>query len=141
MLGGRENLKGVDIDSIKVGDRQRKSLGDMEGLCDSIRRLGLINPITIDSIGDIKSAPAVIPTNPARIPFKVIVKSGFFRKDQEAVIAPIAPALAAKDVVTNTKETNPGSAVRTDPPLKPNHPNQRRKTPITAKGIECPGIG
>src|SRR6266567_3671998 len=35
------------IDSIIVDDRQRKELGDIADLADSIRRLGLIHPIVI----------------------------------------------------------------------------------------------
>ncbi len=35
------------IDSIIVDDRQRKELGDVDDLADSIRRLGLIHPIVI----------------------------------------------------------------------------------------------
>ena len=48
---------------------------------------------------------------------------------------PMIPDAPAKVVVTNTKEIPPGSADNTDPPLKPYHPNQSRKTPIDAKGI------
>ena len=33
------------------------------------------------------------------------------------------------------------SAERTDPPLNPYHPNQRRNTPIAVSGILCPFIG
>jgi len=55
--------------------------------------------------------------------------------------APIAPAAAAKEVVTNTNDTSKGLADNTEPPLNPNHPNHNKNTPIAAKGIECPVIG
>ena len=50
------------------------------------------------------------------------------------------PAAAAKQVVTRVKEVNSGSAERTEPPLNPNHPNQRIKTPAAAKGMLWRGI-
>lgn len=37
----------VEIDQIKIHKRVRKNLGDLEPLKDSIRRYGLLNPITI----------------------------------------------------------------------------------------------
>lgn len=39
----------VNIAEIKVKHRVRKDLGDLEALKDSLRRYGLLNPITIDS--------------------------------------------------------------------------------------------
>lgn len=39
----------VNISEIKVKHRIRKDLGDIEPLKDSLRRYGLLNPITIDS--------------------------------------------------------------------------------------------
>ena len=65
----------------------------------------------MEDVGPIKSAPAVIPTNPARIPFNTIVISGFLRTVQEVSIAPTAPADAASDVVTNTRDTNPDERI------------------------------
>ncbi len=51
-------------------------------------------------------------------------------------IPAIPPVAAAKHVVTHTNEMSSGSALRTEPPLKPNHPNHSKKTPITASGAE-----
>ena len=48
------------------------------------------------------------------------------------------PAAAAKQVVTNVSEVSVGSAERTEPPLNPNQPNHKIKTPAEAKGILCP---
>ena len=52
----------------------------------------------------------------------------------------IPPAAAARQVVTNVKEVNSGSADNTEPPLNPNHPNQSINTPAAATGMLCPGI-
>ena len=52
----------------------------------------------------------------------------------------MAPAEAASEVVTNTRETVPGSALSTEPPLNPNQPNQSKNTPIVAMGMLWPGI-
>lgn len=39
----------VNISDIKVKKRVRKDLGDLDALKDSLRRYGLLNPITIDN--------------------------------------------------------------------------------------------
>ena len=93
-----------------------------------------MKPTIIELIGLITSAPAVIPTKPAKEPFNIIDRSGFLLIDHEATIAPIIPAAPARVVVTKTKDTPPGSADKTEPPLKPYQPNQSRKTPIEARG-------
>jgi len=80
------------------------------------------------------SAPAVIPTKPAKIPLRAIVKSGFLMMSQLAIIDAIPPAHAANVVVVNTNPNGPGLADRTEPPLNPNHPKNRRKVPIAARG-------
>ena len=38
----------VDVNSIKIGERFRKDSGDLQPLVDSIKDIGLLNPITID---------------------------------------------------------------------------------------------
>src|SRR5262245_25980150 len=38
----------MKIAEIKVGDRSRTDLGDLEGIAGSVARIGLINPITVD---------------------------------------------------------------------------------------------
>ena len=58
----------------------------------------------------------------------------------DVIDATTPPAAAAKQVVTRVNEVNDGSADKTDPPLKPNQPNQRIKTPAVANGILCPGM-
>ena len=52
----------------------------------------------------------------------------------------IPPAAAAKHVVTRVRDVNAGSADNTEPPLNPNHPNQRIKTPAAERGKFEPGI-
>ena len=54
--------------------------------------------------------------------------------------APIPPAAAARHVVTRVIDVRAGSADSTDPPLKPNQPNQRINTPAAERGILDPGI-
>ena len=39
----------VNISEIKVRKRVRKDLGDLDALKESLRRYGLLNPITIDN--------------------------------------------------------------------------------------------
>ena len=39
----------VNISEIKVKKRVRKDLGDLDALKESLRRYGLLNPITIDN--------------------------------------------------------------------------------------------
>jgi ParB family chromosome partitioning protein len=39
------------IDSIIVGERTRKDMGDLDALAASIADVGLINPITVDEDG------------------------------------------------------------------------------------------
>ena len=53
----------------------------------------------------------------------------------ETIAETTPPAAAAKQVVTNVSEVPAGSADKTDPPLNPNQPNQRIKTPAVASGI------
>ena len=39
------------VDSITVGYRHRRGLGDLQALCDSIRRVGLLGPLTVTPDG------------------------------------------------------------------------------------------
>ena len=52
----------------------------------------------------------------------------------------MTPAEADKNVLAITPGTNDGSAANVEPPLKPNQPNQRTKTPNAPRGMLCPGI-
>jgi hypothetical protein len=49
----------------------------------------------------------VIPTRPAKAPFRANDVSGFVNKTHEVIIAAIAPPLAAKFVVTAMKAKSP----------------------------------
>ena len=104
-------------------------------MMENTTRTPAMRPVRIAYAGMIESAPAVMPTRPARIPLSAIERSGFLRKIQEVNIAPRPPAAAASAVVTKTSETRNGSALRTEPPLKPNQPRNSRKTPIVASGM------
>ena len=98
-------------------------------------------PIATAPQGPTTSAPAVIETRPARRPLRAIERSGFLRTIIETAIEATPPAAAASAVVVKTRPSGPGAAERTDPPLNPNHPKKRRKTPIAARGMLCPRIG
>jgi ParB family chromosome partitioning protein len=41
----------IPIDSIKIGSRHRRDLGDIAGLAESIADIGLLHPITVDEDG------------------------------------------------------------------------------------------
>ena len=99
-------------------------------------------PMMIADSGVITSAPAVMPTRPARMPFSDIERSGLedtIGGDEHRRDA--ARREAARHVVTSASEVSSGSAESTEPPLKPNQPSQSRKTPIAASGMLLPGIG
>ena len=61
-----------------------------------------IKPMIIESIIPTTSAPAVIPTRPASIPFNAIERSGFLQAMYENTIDDTAPDAAANAVVTQT---------------------------------------
>ena len=61
-----------------------------------------IRPMIIADGMVTESAPAVIPTKPARTPLSAIDKSGFLRNNADITIEPSAPAAAASAVVTQT---------------------------------------
>ena len=41
-------MKNIPVDSIKVRNRVRSDAGDIQGLMESIKRYGLLNPITVN---------------------------------------------------------------------------------------------
>ena len=103
-----------------------------------------IAPMTTAPQGDTVSQPAVIPTKPARMPFRVNDRDGLPYFSQLMLRAKKPPAQAARLVLRNTSEIATWSAVvaaaSCDPGLKPNHPNQRMNTPSAAIVRLCPGI-
>ena len=100
-----------------------------------------IRPISVADRAAIWSAPAVIPTRPARMPFSAMDRSGFRSSSHEVTMAPTAPADAAMHVVTSVSDTRFGSPDRTEPPLNPNQPSHSRKTPMAASGMLLGRIG
>jgi ParB family chromosome partitioning protein len=46
-------LREIDTRSVVIGDRARKELGDLAGLCQSIARVGLLHPIVINRDGEL----------------------------------------------------------------------------------------
>ena len=97
-------------------------------------------PIMQAEVIETQSAPAVIPTKPAKQPLSTIERSGFFCTNHEVNIADIRPKAAERAVVVKTYATITGFAEKTDAPLNPNHPNQSRNTPKVAKPRLLPGI-
>ena len=81
---------------------------------------------------------AVIDTSPPIAPFRAIVRSDLPNISFAKIRAPITPPAAAKLVLTKIIATALASAtleiINSDPPLNPNHPNQRIKVPKVAKG-------
>ena len=95
-----------------------------------------IIPIIKAPPGDTRSQPAVMPTNPARIPFKVSENEGLPYLIQLVTMVERPAATAARFVVRNvceiaTRLTSP-LAPNWEPGLKPNQPNQRINTPRAA---------
>ncbi len=98
-------------------------------------------PMMMELITETTSAEAVMLTNPARIPLSAMERSGFLSTAQEMRIEATPPAAAASAVVVKTRPSGPGSAERTEPPLKPNQPKNSRNTPMVASGMLWPRIG
>ena len=85
--------------------------------------------------------PAVIATKPASAPLSDIPASGLPRSIHAVTIAAIAPAAAARFVVTAIPEISAASAPIWLPGLNPNQPSHKIKTPSAARGRLCPAIG
>ena len=88
--------------------------------------------------------PAVMLTSPAKAPFKVCAKWGFPYHIQVVIKAAIPPAAAARFVINTTLEAPTASTpphANCDPPLNPNHPSHRMKTPNVASTWLWPGMG
>ena len=64
-----------------------------------------------------------------------MVRSKFLYRMLEKIAEDIPPAAAARQVVTNVSDVKVGSADKTDPPLNPNHPNHKIRTPADARGM------
>ena len=73
-----------------------------------------------------------------------MVRSAFLNSKRAKIKAPIRPPHAAALVFMNTTATelalSTDAVARTDPPLKPNQPNQRINVPNVAMGKFAPGI-
>ena len=99
-----------------------------------------IAPIITELKGVTDAHGLVMATRPAKAPFKLMPASGFPNFIQAVTMAKIAPAAAARLVLTKIIAISLLAAV-VEPGLKPNHPTQRMKTPKAAKGMLCPKIG
>src|ERR1700683_1969646 len=88
-------------------------------------------PITTAEVGETNAQGAVIATSPASIPLQAMVMSGLPNRKYQMSIAAAEPATAARLVLTATTEMRRSVAPRVEPGLKPIHPNNRMKVPIT----------
>ena len=80
--------------------------------------------------------PAVILTRPASAPLSVCAILGLPIYIHVVKRAPSAPAAAARLVTRTTVEAPTASSppqANCDPPLKPNHPHHKMKTPKVAR--------
>ena len=96
-------------------------------------------PIITALPAETNAQPAVIPTRPARAPFKAILISGFLNIPQAVNIAAIDAADAANVVVMAICAISVTAPIVL-PGLKPYQPNHNRKTPRDAKTRLCPGM-
>ena len=79
--------------------------------------------------GATNAQPAVIDTSPAMAPLSAKVGSGLRNQIQAVNSAPTAPAAAATLVLSAIRAMLRSVPATVLPALKPNHPNQRMKTP------------
>ena len=78
--------------------------------------------------------PAVMATRPASTPLRLMEMSGFLNRNQDVIMAAMAPAAAARLVVMAMKPIASPPAVVL-PGLNPNQPNHRMNTPSAASGM------
>ena len=96
-------------------------------------------PMTKAKTGVTVPTGAVMDTRPASAPLPAIATSATPVLSQMIAVAPTTPAAAAIKVFMARNGTN-SSAASSEPALKPNQPNQRMNTPITAYPMLWPGI-
>ncbi len=82
----------------------------------------------------------VMATSPARAPLRLMPISGLPNLIQEANMARMQPAAAARLVLTKIMAMSLLAAV-VEPGLNPNQPSHRMKTPRAASGMLCPRMG
>ena len=91
-----------------------------------------------------KSGPAVIDTKPPMAPFSTASKSTRPRMARATLSAATTPAPAARLVLTSTlliiTASNALDMASCEPPLKPNQPSQRMKTPNVTAGTFEGGV-
>ena len=103
-----------------------------------------MKPISVATPAAGVSGPAVIATSPARAPLIAIVTSTLPPNSLDISKAPITPPAAAVFVFRKTWATAMASLAvlmaNWEPPLNPNHPNQRISPPKEAIGMFEPGM-
>ena len=89
------------------------------------------------------SGSAVMDTSPASAPFSAMVRSALPNIRRARMSAASSPPAAAVLVFTKYLRDRVGLVdvliFNSEPPLKPNHPNQRMNMPSVASGMLAPG--
>src|SRR6056300_203302 len=102
-------------------------------------------PIKVAAPKDGVRGSAVIDTNPAKAPFKIIVRSGFLYRNcvnRRVASAPPAAAAFVFDKMREISATSPTDPMANcEPPLNPNQPIHRINVPNVASVRLEPGIG
>ena len=87
----------------------------------------------------------MIETSPAIVPFSAANRSMRPSSERETSMAVMTPAAAARFVLTSTMLMDTASTALAraswDPPLKPNQPNHRMKTPSVTTTVFEGGVG
>ena len=94
-----------------------------------------ITPISIAASAVTISHPAVIPTSPAKAPFKVRAASGLPYLKLESTSAEHVAAAPLSKVVMAACAVAGSVISKVEPGLNPNQPNQRINTPKAPNGI------
>jgi hypothetical protein len=87
-----------------------------------------------------KPAGAVIATRPAIAPLPTMPTSSFLVSSQIRSAAPMTPPTAPMFVTAMTSPNAASVVPNVEPPLKPNQPSQRIRTPRPNSGMLWPGI-
>src|SRR6185295_16955080 len=98
-----------------------------------------MSPMTTALVGETNAHGAVIATRPASMPLQAIVMSGLPNIQYQTSSADVAPMMAARFVFTATTPMRRSVAASVEPGLKPIHPNNRMKVPVTTNTRLCAG--
>src|SRR5688572_15923434 len=98
-------------------------------------------PITIELPTVTMLQGAVIATRPARVPLRIMLRSGFPSRSWVTTAAEMQPAAAAMLVLRAIEAIALASTAIVLPGLNPNHPSHKTRHPRVAEVMLWPGIG